>query len=101
MSEQFTFAMELFVREFWGRCAICGSEEDLCIDHWLPLTAGYALDLGNAVVLCRSCNSGKCNRLPEQLYSVDFVVSIAERLQQQQEVWAIRLLQQQQEHKTV
>ena len=88
INEQFTAAMEAFVCVFWQhRCAVCGVEDRLEIDHWLPLTKGYALDTTNAVLLCRSCNARKSSRLPAQIYSAGFVSSVAERLQQQNAEW--------------
>ena len=35
----------------------------------MPLSAGYALEENNAVVLCRSCNSSKGIKQPEEFYT--------------------------------
>jgi len=48
-------------------CVLCGKEDDLTTDHVQPLSLGFGLEPGNAVTLCRSCNSTKCNKLLEDL----------------------------------
>lgn len=43
-----------------GRCATCGTTDDLTADHIIPLEQGGApYDLANGQTLCRSCNSRK------------------------------------------
>jgi 5-methylcytosine-specific restriction endonuclease McrA len=42
-----------------GRCAYCGEERKLTIDHKKPLSRGGSNDLSNLVGACRSCNSRK------------------------------------------
>lgn len=54
---------------FQNKCFNCSSNEKLCIDHHYPLSKGYILKLNNAVVLCKSCNSSKGNKNPEEFYS--------------------------------
>ena len=55
--------------KFQPACIICGSTEKLEIDHVLPLSKGYGLKPGNAVVLCKHHNDSKhdkdLNDLPE------------------------------------
>lgn len=46
------------------RCAICGADDDLTVDHWVPISAGGDSVIENAVVLCRSCNSKKHSFVP-------------------------------------
>lgn len=58
------------------KCILCESEQNLQIDHVLPLIRGFGLEPGNAVVLCRSCNSSKKDRLLSQLKP-----EIAEKIQ--------------------
>lgn len=56
-------------KQFGRKCFRCGKAKRLCIDHNLPLCAGNALDYGNAVVLCRSCNAKKGTKLPTEFYT--------------------------------
>jgi len=55
-------------RLFDGRCAKCGIDSDITIDHHRPRSAGVAISPGNAVVLCRCCNTRKGDKPPEQFY---------------------------------
>lgn len=88
VSECFTAEMEAFVLGFWGyRCAACGSDRDLCMDHWLPLHLGYALAVNNAVVLCRRCNRSKGPNLPKDVYDSPFVTFIQRDLEEQTYQW--------------
>jgi len=45
-------------------CAACGAADDLSIDHHHPASLGAAIEPGNAVLLCRRCNSAKHDRPP-------------------------------------
>lgn len=92
LAELFTTDMDDFVRMFWGsHCAICGIEVTAAnpchIDHWLPLSKGHALTMANAVLLCRSCNSSKNNRLPSTMYTATVIAQIEEQLCQQVVAW--------------
>jgi len=60
---------QLVREQFQNTCFKCGNHEKLHLDHHMPLTAGYALELGNAVLLCSSCNSSKRDLYPEDFYS--------------------------------
>jgi hypothetical protein len=55
--------------KFNYKCYLCKNDNDLCIDHHYPLKQGNALTVDNAVLLCRSCNSIKRDKLPEYFYS--------------------------------
>ena len=55
--------------KFLNQCFNCKSTEKLSIDHHYPLSKGFPLSINNAVLLCRSCNSSKNNKLPESFYS--------------------------------
>jgi len=44
------------------RCQCCGSEENLELDHVIPLSCGGEHSKENAQVLCKSCNASKGNR---------------------------------------
>jgi hypothetical protein len=49
-------------------CRYCGIEcyEDLTIDHLFPRSRGGGDGIENLVVACRSCNSRKSDRTPEE-----------------------------------
>ncbi len=49
-----------------NRCVYCGSEENLVIDHLIPLLLGGDNEPDNLVASCRKCNSGKAGRLFEE-----------------------------------
>lgn len=49
---------QVFARDGF-KCKVCGSTQDLCIDHIIPERRGGATTLKNLQVLCRSCNSRK------------------------------------------
>lgn len=44
---------------FGGRCAYCGKELPLEMDHLIPTTRGGRATVDNIVPACRSCNSSK------------------------------------------
>lgn len=45
-------------------CQQCGADEDLTVDHVLPLDlGGEPFELDNLLTLCRPCNSRKGNRI--------------------------------------
>lgn len=56
---------EVFER-YGHKCVYCGSEQNLCIDHLVPIVLGGDHYIDNLVVACKKCNSGKAGRLPEQ-----------------------------------
>ena len=62
LDTSWTLDMSLAVLEFFGSCVLCGSTENLEIDHLEPLSLGYGLFVDNVVVLCDSCNSSKSNK---------------------------------------
>jgi hypothetical protein len=47
-------------------CLICGTASNLTIDHVYPEIRGGTLTLENLQTLCKSCNSRKRDRLPDQ-----------------------------------
>jgi len=49
-----------------GRCRYCDSGSDLSLDHLRPPRMGGGHGPENLVTACRSCNSRKGSRTPEQ-----------------------------------
>lgn len=62
LDSAWTLEMEVVLHEFFRCCCICGSDQDLEVDHLLPLSLGYGLFVDNAVVLCSPCNLTKNNK---------------------------------------
>ncbi len=57
--ELWTLDMELACKKFFICCIVCGTTENLVIDHVYALYNGFPLEPGNAVRLCRSHNNWK------------------------------------------
>lgn len=66
-----TVEMEVLLRQKFTTCVLCGSTDRLETDHLLPISKGYGLRPGNAVVLCRFCNRSKSNKILSDLPIVD------------------------------
>lgn len=66
---EWTLKMEKSLKKFQKTCIICGSKNKLCVDHVLPLSKGYGLKPGNAVILCSVHNNWKNNKLLNDLPS--------------------------------
>lgn len=47
-------------------CAYCGTERDITQDHVIPTSRGGDKGVHNRVWACRSCNSAKGNRTPQE-----------------------------------
>lgn len=75
IDENYTISDEAITRDiFNNKCFKCNSIEKLAIDHHYPLSKGNKLDVGNAVILCSSCNSTKWAHPPNEFYTkVEFV----------------------------
>lgn len=53
-------AMRIAVLDAHGdKCLRCGADEDICIDHVIPVSRGGKQAVSNMQPLCRSCNSIK------------------------------------------
>ena len=69
VQENYTAADKAYTMDLFNhQCFRCNAEDNLAIDHHYPLSKGHALTRENAVVLCRSCNSSKGDKLPEDFY---------------------------------
>lgn len=51
-----------------GQCQGCGTDQEITIDHIVPVTRSGTNELDNLQLLCKSCNSRKGNRLRQQRY---------------------------------
>jgi len=69
---------------FEHQCAICGSKEDLCFDHWIPYARGGKLTRTNTTILCKRCNTSKKDKLPHDIYPPEVYQRIEEKLHQEQ-----------------
>lgn len=64
-TEQFTEEDWLATKEYFGqRCAYCGEEKSLVIEHAIPINKQYLGEhrLGNLVPSCQECNSAKASK---------------------------------------
>jgi len=70
---EWTAEMDSEIRLFFKRCVLCGSRDNLAVDHVLPLSKGNGVVPGNAAVLCKSCNSKKNNKNLDEIDSDDAI----------------------------
>lgn len=73
LDSKWTFEMELEIKKLFPKCILCGSSDNLAIDHVLPISKGNSLEPGNASVLCRSCNSKKNNKNLDEINREDAI----------------------------
>lgn len=59
LDSTWTTEMECALRILFDRCAICSTTDNLSVDHVKPLSKGHGLEPGNAIILCKTCNSAK------------------------------------------
>ena len=79
VNENYTKEDEAFTKNLFDHaCFNCGSTENLEVDHYRPLSKGNALTLTNAIILCRSCNSSKGPKDPEEFFSEEQTMIIQE-----------------------
>lgn len=83
---EWTLEMDNMLRRLQPVCVVCGTDSRLTVDHVLPLSLGYGLRPGNAVILCGRCNTAKLNRLLSQLPPAT-AVKIAEAAAAFQHAW--------------
>lgn len=80
LDASWTGTMEKALAAFFRRCVVCGSSKCLSTDHVLSLSRGHGLAPGNAVRLCRRCNSIKGDKfLPELPEAVSAKILTAAR----------------------
>lgn len=53
--------------DFFYRCAYCFSEEDICLEHFLPLALGGSTSRSNCVPACKGCNRKKKGTHPDKV----------------------------------
>lgn len=51
---------KVFARDKY-RCVVCGSTENLTIDHRIPYSKGGTTEMSNLQTLCESCNQTKAD----------------------------------------
>ena len=54
---------ESLLKKYRYSCARCGSGEDICRDHKIPISKGGDDGIDNIQPLCRQCNSRKWNKI--------------------------------------
>jgi hypothetical protein len=59
-------ALRLTVIARDGCCVYCGSTTQLQCDHVVPFSRGGTTTIDNLVAACRSCNTSKRDRTPEE-----------------------------------
>lgn len=67
LDPSWTPEMDMELRKIQNRCILCNKRKDLTVDHVFPLSKGFGLKPGNAIILCRKCNCHKHNKFPDQL----------------------------------
>jgi murein DD-endopeptidase MepM/ murein hydrolase activator NlpD len=69
LKENFTYEEQAATLiAFGSSCFLCNKTEDLCMDHFYPMSKNHALSVKNAIVLCRSCNSKKRSKSPKAFF---------------------------------
>ena len=65
-SKMFIVSEKEIKKLYSGPCVVCGSIDNITIDHIIPITKGGTHSIGNLQSMCRSCNSTKNNRFMSQ-----------------------------------
>ena len=50
------------------QCFNCDSKNNLCLDHFKPLSKGNTLSFNNVIILCNRCNSSKHTKDPQDFF---------------------------------
>lgn len=81
VNENYSLLDRQITMEVFAHCCFnCSSKENLCIDHHRPLIDGNPLSLNNAVVLCKTCNSSKSTKSPENFYGTKVAKELDNKL---------------------
>jgi predicted restriction endonuclease len=57
------------IKEKWNyKCAYCGSEENLTLDHIMPRSKGGSDRITNVICACRECNNSKGHQMWSEWY---------------------------------
>jgi len=65
------------VRDIYGKeCWACGSTDELCIDHIIPLSRGGSNLAFNVRILCADCNRWKNTKLDNEVADEAFRASL-------------------------
>lgn len=51
------------LRAYEFKCAYCGDQNNLQIDHIVPVSMGGETEFDNLIPACQTCNSGKAEKL--------------------------------------
>jgi 5-methylcytosine-specific restriction endonuclease McrA len=73
---KFTQEQKNFMFKHISSCELCGSSENLELDHFIPWSLGGNTTLENCMVLCKSCNMDKYNKLP--ITKTEAIIAIEE-----------------------
>lgn len=61
------------IRSWNSQCAYCGSNQNITLDHIIPLAKGGSNITNNLICCCKSCNRSKAHNKMEDWYkSQDF-----------------------------
>lgn len=81
LDSKWTGGLERELRNFFKSCVVCGGTENLETDHVIPLSEKMGLSPGNAIILCRKCNSTKnkfpLDKLPKRFSKLDGLKMLA------------------------
>ena len=81
VNENYTIEDERYTKELFNyKCFNCYTVHHLCVDHHNPLSKGYPLTRTNAVILCRSCNSSKGSKMPQEFYTREDIIELTQIL---------------------
>ncbi|GAA3940556.1 HNH endonuclease [Hymenobacter algoricola] len=65
-AERFRLKQEV-IRDAGHRCQVCGTGDNLTLDHIIPLSKGGGWHRANLQCLCNDCNQAKGDKMPYEL----------------------------------